>query len=323
MAESLPQMSPPAGSWALIQLPFPMLVTADCFGRQIPARVGPIDACVVLPTLHRFEAGGAAVVGWDVEEWRWASEELDHWDWWGQMWHSNDFRCGTVHRALLVPNDGVVIDKDVVSATSNALRQWLTLLTGWVGAISDQDTASKSGTVFAAQDMVSFHFDADGMHHVHKAGHAETLYVDLAATVEVLDIDDLLFCAGRADAGKPAPLERVLLAQARNAFARHRWRQAVLDAGSACELVLYRHVELLLTGVHPDLAGKLIRRATLGRLVDLSDIVVNTPGLTLQQDLVALRNKVAHKGIEPTRQETRTLLTVAEALINHLSPIVR
>lgn len=112
-----------------------------------------------------------------------------------------------------------------------------------------------------------------------------------------------------------APLELAFAIRAIKSFVHWDYRQAVIDAATACELTLNKVLKGL--GV----ASNELERAPLGKQLDLArQRNVWLPPRS-EQDLRDVRNDVVHRAKTPGREETLGALDAALEVVNYHSPV--
>jgi hypothetical protein len=121
--------------------------------------------------------------------------------------------------------------------------------------------------------------------------------------------------AGQASDGHMPADELILLRDARAALARSQARKAIFDAASAAELAAGRILQAQLAGVASPLSDALTSGQTLGRLLGLlRKAGVPVPD-NAQEQLVAVRNAVVHRGKWPSHMEAWLAIHMANALV--------
>jgi hypothetical protein len=102
-------------------------------------------------------------------------------------------------------------------------------------------------------------------------------------------------------AGNQPPLEEVLSRDARAAHRRHANRRAIIDAATALEIALGRHIRTVVNALPEEQRGRIEKRTTLGGYVAIAkerhlQLAVSIERLRW---LVRLRNDAAHRGAAP------------------------
>jgi hypothetical protein len=164
----------------------------------------------------------------------------------------------------------------------------------------------------------------------HDPGEYRTIHVQRGVTRDE-------WAAAVARVGTESPLAHAMLRQARLAQRDGDWRRAVIDAATACEVALAEAIRSPLTdrlagddpeALSTDEVEKLIDRRRSG-LMDLYDFRVAAVGPIasvswgkLNDRLAGVRNRVVHKGHPPTQQQVSAALTVADALVAEVAPLL-
>lgn len=123
-------------------------------------------------------------------------------------------------------------------------------------------------------------------------------------------------CASR---GEDPTDEQLLLADARAALRRQQFRRAVIDAGTAVEVVIQRRVHVLLEG-EDQWIGKALNFNTrsLGWLVDKVGEPLGLPA-DVRKKLVEPRNDAVHRNISPERGRAEEAVRMAETTVGGLT----
>jgi hypothetical protein len=126
----------------------------------------------------------------------------------------------------------------------------------------------------------------------------------------------------KVSGGLSPPTERLLLRDARVAIEEEQTRRAVLDAATATEIALTRLLDGQLHGARSEIA-KLVRRQSreLGRLRQtLKDFGLQLPD-SLQRSLINVRNEAIHTGADPSIEDARTALSLADEVVEQAQPL--
>ncbi|MGB3410993.1 MAG: hypothetical protein WBA45_07325 [Microthrixaceae bacterium] len=319
----------------------PTALWPDCFGTSWWVTVGGYNGKLSLPLIRENQrppgqirratvvALGESNVGPETE-----------WDDWGRVnSYTKDGLAGLGHLSMVhlqlhdfpeteldylgsIQGRGAA-QGDVLQDLFRSIDAWMTLLRQWVGATSDQFTGPRSpfngngtdSTVSAAgHGAVVWVRDSQGRCSPSGNNHME-MYINDS---EALTLRGLQYVLERTCSGVPAPPARVFLARARNGLLEHDFRSSVVDAATAVELALWKQVDMDLSGVAEPVRKRLTKGLTLGSLREVAAHVGLPP--SLNPDLIALRNRVAHKGYEPTLAETGAALNVVTKVVDQLVP---
>jgi hypothetical protein len=189
------------------------------------------------------------------------------------------------------------------SSIASHSRRWRTRLLDWL-AVFHREVPS---TITIEEALIWIEEDPD----IAPAGQYDpTKYVSL---------DTWRHAIYHASNDDDAPLELVLLTRAMEALFEWDHRQAVVDAVTACELVLRGVLERSLNAADErglDIASIVLERiSTFGQRLQLArrlGLWVPPP-----DDLVSVRNAVVHRGLTPNHKETKTAVKAAIDLVNH------
>jgi hypothetical protein len=120
------------------------------------------------------------------------------------------------------------------------------------------------------------------------------------------------------------PIERLLLRDARAGLRHKHPRRAVLDGGTAAEIVLTQLLDGQLTNLPPR-AATLFRKQNrqLGPLIRVLDAlgVVLPEGQRLQQELVDPRNQAIHGGQQSSIEEASRAVGLAHQIVEYVCPL--
>ncbi|OAH42902.1 hypothetical protein AYJ66_17070 [Dietzia cinnamea] len=106
--------------------------------------------------------------------------------------------------------------------------------------------------------------------------------------------------------GSEAPLEEVLSRDARAAHRRHSNRRAVIDAATALEIVLGRHVRSVASQLPVKQRNRISARSALGDYISIAEhshLQIAVPIAQLSW-VNRLRNDAAHRGMSPNDSDT-------------------
>ena len=314
-----------------LHLPFELGVTLDVPGCALPFVGGESRGTLRLPRLRQDEQGW-----WDIDGWRTPAAQgnvgvktryvsPDPNPSWGAAVQSIESKgappTGIWLTMLLVEFTEPINNDDERHALSEALQAWIDRLGAWVGSITNQQaSADNAPSASVVGERALIWTRSNGAEQVHVP--SPTIHLDFTPLLGI-DMNDLAFIVERCNDRQDPPLEYMLIASARHSIPHGRRRQAVLDAAAAIELMLSGALRHELAFARPQLADQLLRRKTLGALVYLADLRVvegsgpiaeQAPPFLNQNDLVEIRNRVAHDGDSPTVREARFLVAAAEAV---------
>lgn len=298
-----------------------MLCDLSASGLELPVKIGESAGVMRLPRIP------AESEGWDLVGWQVPFASGGHFE--GQYAPPAEWAWGRTLGPLSGPPVGMAVDFVLFQLDTSwpgpadnseertrffsLAEAWVEILRLWVGALSEEFTGDgerlERGWISGAR-----------LHLWHQSGRAATtlnptinLIVNPSGTTWLLDASDLRHAVDKANSGTGPPYELVLLHEARNSLMSRRLRMSVLDSAAAIELVLHRHLSSELSGVRAALSKSILKRATLGRLVELAEVSVS--GVNVQTEVVGVRNRVAHRGEVPDLKEAMLVFSTAESIV--------
>jgi hypothetical protein len=302
----------------VLRLKVDLLLDEECWGISLPIRLGPLSGTLRTPVVE--EADGRR----SIERWTWpprlgvVSPAWDDEDKpVAQLLNKRGFgRLSAFFLDLDEPSD----DLDSASvAAFEASDEWTERFRQWTGAVSRQYTGMMDRGLLGSEHPGGFlHlWVGDGDDMALTARPAGRIIV--GRFEEYLGIEHLTWVVERTNGGMPPPPEREFLAEARNRLEEDDLRAAVVDASTAAEIVMHAELHRRLLPAGADLATRVMEGATLGRHASL--LRLQTDGFSISQDLVRVRNRVLHSGTEPSAEEARRAVAVAQALVDGLAPL--
>lgn len=316
-------------------LPTPIGLLPGCFGKRYETRLWGRKVIMSLPS-HEWDEGlnkpvvvaptvdglppsqGSGVVIPGVP-----SEGFD----WGQVdsWWTNSRRLpgawlNTVALEFTLPDGDVEYYESTsglggptgstVKSLFEEVDPWFERLLEWVGVAVDQDTdyrdPLKTSSV-AGLGLTLRAISPDGRRS--RARSANTVSV-LGRSATLLSLDRFRRVVSQTNRGQCPSDSRLLLRDAYLDRRRGRLRKAVIDAGSATELVLGSWNR----SNHIPVRGK----ATLGEHV--ANTTARIPGDS-KVGLVKVRNDAIHHNVVPTMHQTQRALEIATEVLDLLEPL--
>ncbi|GAB3861703.1 hypothetical protein [Dactylosporangium cerinum] len=112
--------------------------------------------------------------------------------------------------------------------------------------------------------------------------------------------------------GKEPPLEELLSRDARAAYRRDAYRRAIIDAATALEIALGRHVRNHAGQLPESQRGRINERTALGDYIAIAEQSGLQLAVSVDQlrRLKNLRNDAAHRGATPSQLEASTAVKV-------------
>ncbi|ETA00858.1 hypothetical protein ThrDRAFT_04637 [Frankia casuarinae] len=321
----------------IFRLPAPVAVKVAVLASETPVRIGGMDISLVMPSLQLLNNGPILTapamktvrndIDWD-ERYRSVGSA------WGNVSHfkSNDplgANGNALVRAFVVRHTIATADqpesvrrKERGQNLYQDIDAWWRLAADWVEVVARQnldphyDGASRPG-----DDLeLWFKYGPDGERVRNPAPISLTM-----SPVNALESDRWKAILKAASDGRQPPTEHLLLRDAIAANRRGQRRRAVLDAATAAEMALTYLLDQELAGLRSDVAGYVIEKSRQigGRVQALKNLGVQLPGdagKRIMSFLAEPRNTAIHGGREPSVDETREALKVADEIMETASP---
>jgi hypothetical protein len=208
----------------------------------------------------------------------------------------------------------------VVESLFAEVDRWSTRLAEWVEVFSDQDAGRGSplrNVIAEGQGFSLWTVEGD-------------LRSPPATTRRVVVIDRRSHALSRAQwrrvlrqasLGTTVPDEHRLLIDARAAARRGHGRRAVVDAGTAIELALWRIMDDRLDSTPSPPREELIKQKwTLGKLVELLGGCLPLPSPDIRR-LAEIRNRCVHGNHAPPKDDVDLMLRSAQAVVEVVEPL--
>lgn len=270
-----------------------LLVNDEVLGCEYESRIGGIECTIVMP------AKGKGVTLQGPRDDSWPDRAV-----WGASLRSTVllYAFGIVPLSVLNENDA---DNLVLAAVDweAALRTWLSVLVdGPVELVELKDKQVMWSDLVVGREPQNHlpQLDADFKR---AASEAQWRYA-----------------IRKVGEGAVPPLARSLLMSSLYARALGNWRAAVIDAATGVEVAISDVVRMRIGD--PKLAEWILRNnSMLGRLSALvKELGVDLPG-AIREDLIEVRNRVVHKGIQASEDEADRAIRVARMVIDAHVPI--
>lgn len=188
---------------------------------------------------------------------------------------------------------------EYVAPWFNAVRTWAEVVTG-----QDLDPNHRVYDAVAVGHGLRF------LDSAHDGAHGLQLTTPGVLPVPAREWEAIL---NNVSLGKEPPLEELLSRDARASQRRGAERRAVIEAATALEIVLSRHVRGLIDRLPEPQQGRLSSNPSLGTYIDIAE----KSQLALAVDyeklrwLSALRNDAAHRGEAPSNWDAGTAVQIA------------
>jgi hypothetical protein len=308
-------------------------IDEGCFGQSYDVHVGSYRGRLLTPRL-RWIGEDVHVEGWATPEpFSGLATSPQHVpierDRWGEVFvfHPEARTCAawisSVMLEIEVPGDlistatnpnGQCVTGDAVAEFQQQAQRWLARVRDWVGVVADQHTGDprlRQGTAIQNRIWV---WPAD-------AGSDCRCNVSPAITIrrqqtEVMNKTEWQYVLDRASHEDEALLERMMLANARNALRQGRYRETVLSAATAAEVSLMQELRER-AKVDAVIRQKIRPRMMLGELIELLRPLNLPPELS--DILVQPRNQAIHRGQQLPLNSAEEAVRLAGLIIKRLS----
>jgi HEPN domain-containing protein len=308
-------------------------IDEGCFGHSYDVQIGSHHGKLLTPSLA-WTGERVHVEGWTTPNPFAGLATSPHHvpierDTWGQAFVSNHKArtcaawISSVMLEIEIPGDlistatngnGQCVSGDAVAEFQRQTHRWLERVRDWVGVVADQhagDPRLRQGTDIQNRIWV---WPAD-------AGSDCRCNVSHAITIrhqqtEVMNKTEWQCVLDRASHEDEAPLERMMLANARNALRQGRYREAVLSAATAAEVSLTEELRER-AELDAALRQKIRPRMMLGELITHLQHL-NLPPELLDR-LVQPRNQAIHRGQQLTLNDAEEAVRLAGSIVQRFS----
>lgn len=284
---------------AIFELPVHIWVMCDALAAKYPTGYGELRFSVVLPT-DQPPLGGAPDVPGTASRTELTGDQVV----WAQEYAAfipESLRPATaLHRVAMTAVDGPVYDDHRSWLTpdnqlARYVNRWFDDVRTWVEIVTGQDL-DPNHRVYDAE------FDGDGLTFI-KPSHDGAVGITVTTPhVRPLRAQEWAFILGLVRDGKQPPLEEVLSRDARAAHRRDANRRAIIDAATALEIALGRHVRSVADQLPPTQRQRISERTALGDYIAIAEhsgLQLAVPVDRLRW-LSHLRNDAAHRGAAPS-----------------------
>ena len=218
---------------------------------------------------------------------------------------------------------------DFFRARDSAVRElesWWDITSSWISIFTKQNSVpiGKAGTGMRVGSIVTWSGDDRG-HRVNAS--TDTSTPALSPTgVDIIDHRTLTACLTLAAGQTKPPLEWLFIRDARALATAKEYRRAAIDACTASELSLTALIDNKFDADNIPAAARKAQFDShhgISRLTQLHKNVGAAGALPkdLVRDVGALRNKAAHRGYDPTSNETALAIQTATAVVELASPL--
>lgn len=315
-------------------LPSPIGLLPGCFGKRYATRLWGRHVIMSLPRLKWDEVTNKPVVLAPV------IDELPltrgsgvvipgHEDGivWGKSgsWWTNSRRLpgawlDTVALEFTIPDRDIdfLDSKNGLGSPTGATVQtlfrevdmWFEGLLEWVGVAADQDTDYRDPLPDSRVEGVGLTIRAVSATRGRSSARSATTTAVLSRPAGMLSLHKFRRVVSLANRGESPSDSRLLLRDAYLDMRRRRLRKAVIDAGTATELVLGSWNRANQVTVRA--------KATLGEHVAATTAPIPDDTTT---GLVKIRNDAVHSNVVPTAMQTRRALAITAAVLDAVEPL--
>lgn len=212
----------------------------------------------------------------------------------------------------------------VAQAINDGLDGWWAIATSWIEIMTQQDITRlgrDETSAMLGQDRQIWTSGDDG-ETASIALNPRALEAGFTTELPKLTFELLQRCVNLAGRGVEAPLEWLLVRDARSLLNAGEMRRAVLDAGTAAELAMTRLIDLPLATTPQSVRKALLSKyRMLGPLSNLLRELGDPLPADFVAKLVTPRNTATHKGIHPTRGEAVGAIEMAAEIVEKAIPL--
>jgi hypothetical protein len=284
---------------AIFELPVHIWVTCDALAAKYPTGYGELRFSVVLPT-DQPPLGGAPDVPGTASRAELTGDQVV----WAQEYGAfipESLRPATaLHRVAMTDVDGPTYDDHRSWLTSDNqlaryVNRWFDDVRTWVEVVTGQDLDPNHRVYDAELVGVGLTFIEPS----HDGAVGITITMPHVRPLRAQEWADIL---GLVRDGKQAPLEEVLSRDARAARRRDANRRAIIDAATALEIALGRHVRSVADQLPATQRQRISERTALGDYISIAEhsgLQLAVPVDRLRW-LSRLRNDAVHHGAAPS-----------------------
>lgn len=284
---------------AVFELPVHIWVMCDALAAKYPTGYGELRFSVVLPT-GQPPLGGAPDVPGTASRAKLTGDQVV----WAQEYGAfipESLRPATaLHRVAMIDVDGPTYDDHRSWLTpdnqlARYINGWFDDVRTWVEVVTGQDLDPNHRVYDAELAGVGLTFIEPS----HDGAVGITITTPHVRPLRPQEWADIL---GLVRDGKQPPLEEVLSRDARAAHRRDANRRAIIDAATALEIALGRHVRSVADQLPATQQQRISERTALGDYISIAEhsgLQLAVPIERLRW-LSHLRNDAAHRGAAPS-----------------------
>lgn len=288
---------------AVFELPVHIWVMCDALGATYPTGYGDLRFDVVMPTDQPPVGGPPAVAGIALrpeltgEQVVWAKDFA--------AYIPDSRRPATaLHRVAMTDVDGPSYDGHRSWCTANhqlaeQVNDWFDSVRTWAEVLTGQDL-DPSHRVYDAESV------GGGLTFIEPPHDGALGFTYAMPHIRPLHAQEWAGILRFVRDGRQPPLEEVLSRDARAAHRRNANRRAIIDAATALEITLGRHVRSVADQLPEAQRNRINQRTALGGYIDIAEqshLQLAVPVDRLRW-LNNLRNDAAHRGATPGHLDT-------------------
>lgn len=287
------------GVSAIFELPVHIWVMCDALNATYPTGYGDLRFNVVMPDTRAPVGGPPNVPGIASREAEAAASEQLVWaQEYGAFIPESLRPASALHRVVITDVEGPSYAHKPWFTPEQQLAEyvnrWFDVLRTWVEVLTGQDL-DPNHRVYDAESVGA------GLTFIqppHDGALGLRITTPRVVPLRAQEWADIL---GLVRDGKEPPLEEILSRDSRAAQRRNANRRAIIDAATALEIVLGRHVRGLANQLPETQRGRIGKRTALGDYISIADhsgLQLTVPTDRLRW-LNNLRNDAVHRGTEP------------------------
>lgn len=293
---------------AVFELPVPIWMTCETLGASYPTGYDALRFDVVMPHDHPPVGAPPALQGMELSP---LSGELVVWTQEYGAFIPESYRPATaVHRVGVTAVDGPTYAERAWFTPDHqlaeAIDRWFDNVRTWVEVITGQDL-DPNHRVFDAEVL------GDALTFIEPPHEAALGLIATTPHVTPLRAREWAAVLANVAGGREPPLEELLSRDARAAQRRNANRRAIIDAATALEIVLGRHVREHAADLPEAQRRRLSDRTALGDYISIAEQSDLELAVSIDQlrRLSKLRNEAAHRGAAIGNWEAADAVQVA------------
>lgn len=204
----------------------------------------------------------------------------------------------------------------------DGLSEWTSIFLECFEVITSQDLSGYDPVKSYDSWVQIFLVDDNSADVSSLAGERTVSFLIRAGVGEPASREQLILALDKASRGIRPKIEFVLLRDAMRGLLWEHYRRSVIDVSSAFEVALTKSSQTLLERNN----GATLARAILQKFQGLSERVrlcghlgISLPESNYREDVIELRNRVAHKGYIPSRDEAVKAYSICMAAVEALT----